>query len=305
VVIFFLIFNIRKRKSLIGITIIASFLLPDIQGVDASNIIFLVLMFVAVQYSIYKRIIFIPKEIINYLFCCSLIFCQEILSWAIKNPIEVSTAFISSFSVLRYPMIIFFLYIYESSGGSTRSIAIDEIYRAIIIVNIANMIACILQKTNKNMAFIVFSDWYSYSNTYIAELSRASRYYRAYGTWNSAVTLGVYALISLAILFYVRDEKNNRLWLLNIICCCLLGILSLTKMFFLGIVMFIILEYILYLFHLIKNKRFTIINIIHIFLFILTGILLVYGINYCYEWSRYNWPHFLPDCQAVELWLRH
>lgn len=291
VVVFCYMLNVRRGKSLIGISVAASCLLPDIYGIDPSNFILFILIFIVVQRSIYIRKIILSKEVLIYIFYCSLIFMIQILSWIIKNPVKMDRAFISSFSVLRYPIIISLLYMYESSNGITRNIALDEIYNSISIINIANILASILQKINKNVAFALFRDWYSYSGTYVSELSHVSRYYRVYGTWNSAVTLGVYALISLAILFYIRTKRNKKLWILNVICSGLLGVFSLTKTFFIGIVIFMIFEYVLYLYYFIKNSCLTVTKIIQFLLFMLAGISFIFSIDYFYEWSKYNWSH--------------
>lgn len=292
---FIFIQRVRRGESLIGIVLTASLVLPDIYGIEITNVILFMIIGAAWIVVRKKQKIVVSQEVLLYVAAYGGMLLWQFIAWSLHNRADLLSELRSSFAVLKYPLLIVALYIYDVQREGKRRECEKEIYRTITIMNILNVIACIVQKANKDLALKFFGSWCSYSAFHMEELSNASKYYRAYGLWESAMSLGIYALISVAFLFYCGDIRKKQInWYLNLGMSLLLGIVSLTKTFFLGMVVLLIMESMIYFgafLSKIREKRMEKRDVFGIVGVLLGGIVLTIGIQSVYEWSTSGWTY--------------
>ena len=291
-IIFLIIFirNVLTKESLVGVCICSCILLPAINGIDAANFVFVAMALLTGVTIIKERIIKTNRQIVYYLLAYSVIIAIQFFSWIIKNPNDLSLELRSSFAALKYPFIVFFLFGYECRVEHPYEL--KRLTNSIEIINMCNLIACIAQKIMKAGALKYFGNWYSYSQTYIAEITRAGRYYRAYGTWETAMSLGIYCLIAISVLIYIEHSEQKKVrYMTDIVCCVVLGILSLTKTFFIGIVIIIVYEIVLAFVDRYKSGKVTVATIRNGVITFAGIIFLVAGFQGVYKWSEKGWSH--------------
>ncbi len=279
-----------NKESIIDTVLVVSMLLPDIGYIEATNFI-LVILLLYIGIYIQNRKLLVNKEVIAYWLSMFLVVLVTTISWLISGGNAPSNAGAALFGIIRYPTIIFLLAIYENTITNCNYKRVEKIYHAIMIISIVNVIACIFQKINKGYALQVFSSLYSYSQSHINELTRASKYYRAYGTWESPMSLGIYSLIALSILVLNKEIRNKKTWLLNISLCVIIGMMSLTKSFFLGMVIFIVCTYVMSYFEFFKKKHFSAISLTAYTAGVIAIPIMFLLFSKAYDWSQKAWPH--------------
>lgn len=282
--------RLSKKETIVDICICSVILLPSIKGMEAANFVFIIAIFLAIVILLRKQRVVINRRIIDYVFAYSILVLLQLVVWLIKNPYNLSLEFRTSFAVIRYPLIILALSIYEFAIGSRFDLCI--LIRSIEIINLFNLGACIIQKIMNVRALAYFGNWYSYSQVHILEIQRNGKYYRTYGTWDSPMSLGIYALLSIAILLYIINiKKIGKRFIVDLIVCIILGILSLTKSFFLGSIVIIMYELMIYMVRQLKRVRVSVQTMGRMVLVFSSLAVLIVGFQMVYEWSELEWTH--------------
>lgn len=285
-----LLHRIKNRKSIYDVVLIMALLLPDISTVEASNILMIVLLGITVFKRTNQKLC-IQKDILYYVIGMMLIAVISLVSWCISGGTDAGAALRATLAVIRYPIIIFLTVVYENDFSFSSDEYIHHLYKVITVINIVEIFSCILQKLNKVWALNLFGTWYSYSDFHMAELQASSKYYRAYGTWDSPMSLGIAALLCMCLLLHEKKLRQKKLWLLNMICSFTVGVMSLTKTFFLGVIILAIISCLSYAVKNMKKKNYSVKDIcgaVGIIIFALSCFVSFFAI---YEWSRESWPH--------------
>ena len=189
-----------------------------------------------------------------------LVFISSLLSM-ISN--SVNFPFIALFGHVR---VVFIIYVLQALYEKDPSSQIDKIITPVLFIN---TLVAIVQLLIPNSVELFYDFYYKASLTPLKEVLRIGYFNRAYGTFGTPVSLGVFSLFSFAMyLGFYFEKRPVKLLVIKLLLSAIIGVMALSKTAIIGIPVMLILGFVLSLTGVIRlnNKKIFVIP------FILTGV---------------------------------